>query len=1355
MIVPRTCTEILAGNADQQQKEKSQPLEAFQGVPAYVMLGDPGAGKTTAFEVECESLGEKAYLITARDFMTFDPQGHPEWRHKTLFIDGLDEIRVGAKDTRTPFDQIRGRLDTLERPCFRLSCREADWLGENDRKHLESVSPDFRVKVLRLDPLTLCDVERILKDRGINTGEFIEAAQERGIDGLLTNPQALEMLAKVVGGGGGWPESRMETFEMACRQMVREHNAEHQAAQQSGSPPSLDQLLDAAGHICALQLISGGAGYTLRDQPDEEYPDLDQCGYDSPSVVRFAIATKLFQGASSNRFTSVHRHLAEFLGARYLARVIQDGLPPRRVVSLMTGEDGTVVTEMRGLSAWLAANCQDARPDLIERDPIGVGLYGDIHEFSTEDKGALLASLKVKVSLIENAYRLDFVWRIAEAFGGLATSEMEPLLREVLADGGHDRDHQLFTDFVLRFLAEGAPLAGLSGILLELVRDDTRWPRVSTSALKAFIHNCPGTQDEVLELKSLLADIRTGRVSDSDNELLGILLYELYPRDLTGSEVWDCFFETRNREFFFGMFYGFFMHGLLQKSSNDQIAKLLDGLHERFSSMRHALEAGGRLENLPVKLLARGLQAHGDKLATNRLYDWLNVGFRGNLRGFPVGDPKDIQEIRLWLKQRPIVQKNIVFEGLSRCPVTNEVQLDAFKVLKRWYGATQPPDFGLWCLKQAVAMVESKPLVAESLLEWAVRAHTEESSNEGLSLGILKDHTRKNERLKIRLDRLLAPRSISPLEQKYLEQERTFTEERQRKKEEWIEYLRSQKTALRENRVEPALLDHLARAYFGHFYDLPGDDGPEIISKLLRGDLDLIDACLKGLCGTVDRQDVPEIEEILDLRKRERRYFFSLPFLAGLAEIQRTVGGDSARWNNNRIRKGLIFYFCEANAGFRAFWYQRLLEARPETVADMQVRFAVTEFRCGRGKINNLRELAHDPEHAQVAKRAVMPLLRAFPTRCKVNQIQALNSLILAAVQHSEKKAFQELIEWKLSLKRMNVAQRVHWLVAGAIVSPREFHERLNEFVEDREGRIRHLTTFFFSQGSLQPSIPELDDKVMELVIRLVGRYFQPGQFEEGWGVQPAMEASRLVNDLIQRLSASPTSYAREALDSLCFDPTLERWHEVLSQARDSQRVIRRDAGYRHPSIEQVCQTLNDGTPANVADLAALLVGRFEEIGSRINTNNANYWRPYWNEDENQKRTTPKHENSCRDALLYDLRLYFPNAEPEIQYVNNTRADIRVSYGGFQVPVEIKKASNSHLWEGLRDQLIAKYTREPATGGYGIYLVFWFDEKPTPPQRSGTTPSSPQEVKEQLKAKLSREEKSKIAVCVIDVSRPD
>ena len=122
--------------------------------------------------------------------------------------------------------------------------------------------------------------------------------------------------------------------------------------------------------------------------------------------------------------------------------------------------------------------------------------------------------------------------------------------------------------------------------------------------------------------------------------------------------------------------------------------------------------------------------------------------------------------------------------------------------------------------------------------------------------------------------------------------------------------------------------------------------------------------------------------------------------------------------------------------------------------------------------------------------------------------------------------------------------------------------------------------------------------------------------------------------------------------------------------------MIRRDAGYRHPGIEQVCQTLNGGTPASAADLAALLMDRLQEVALDIRRGNTDDWRQYWNVDYRGRPVDPRPEESCRDTLLSDLRQRLPegvSAEPEGQYANDKRADIRVSCRDFQVPVEAKE----------------------------------------------------------------------------------
>ena len=1349
MIVPRTCTEIQKKNGKQVQNAASQPLKTFRDKPAYVLLGDPGAGKTTAFEAERKMLGEEACLITARDFLTFEPQSHPEWSDKTLFIDGLDETRVGANDARTPFDQIRGRLDALGKPHFRLSCREADWLGANDQKHLESVSPDSKVMVLRLNPLTDSDIADILNARpDIGDAQtFIALAKDRGVDGLLANPQTLNMLADVVAQGGGWPESRKETFEMACGQMVREHNEEHQAAQESNTPPAPDQLLDAAGRLCAVQLISGVVGYTLHGQADEEYPAPDQCDYDRREVVRSALVTRLFKSESNNRFSLVHRHIAEFLGARHLAEVIKSGLPTRRIIALIVGEDGSVVTEMRGLSAWLAAHCENARADLIERDPIGVGVYGDIGKFSTNEKRALLKALKHEVP------RLDSSWRMAADFGALATPDMESDIEEVLNNSNRDRDHQIFTDFVLRVLRKGGPLPNFSELLLEIVRDDTRWPRVNYAALDAFIHNCSDIEDKTSKLKVLLSDIHTGSLSDDDNELLGTLLAQLYPQELPPSKVWDYLSEEGNPELI-GRHLQFWDTELIEKSSDEQVVELLDNLQPRLPRLQPVLDVRD-LDNLPLNLLARGLKAHGDQLDTECLYDWLDVGFAENQdESWPLAE-KAIHGIRAWLEQRPEVQKTVILEGLFRCPESAEFWWQAANVQKRLYEACLPPDFGLWCLNQAVAMADAKPRVAEYLLERAVRTHTDQSNNQGLSLEVLQEHTQRNETLRAYLDQLLAPPSISPRRQEWQERTRTLSEEQRQREEQWLEYVRSNEAALRENRAAPYLLHQIALRYFGDSINVRSIGGPKDLEQELRYP-SLIDAALLGIRGVIDREDVPDIEEILALR--EKGHYLGCPFLAALAEIERTAPEEICRLTENQMRKALAFHYWLSSSK-DPNWYQLLLNSRPDIVADVLIQSGKSQLRGSNEHIYGLFALAHREDHSQVAKHASLPLLRAFPTRCKLKQIKNLDYLLWAAIQHADRASLQELIEKKLSRKSMNNAQRVHWLAAGIIVSPRAYNNLLRDFVEGHERRTRRVVGFFYSEHSMQFSIDELGIVSLELLIRLVGSYVGSDQLKaEGW-VTPEMKAAYLVNDLIQRLAASPAKDASDALDRLLAYPALSRWRDMLSWGQNAQQVTWRDASYSHPTIEQVCRTLNGGTPANPGDLAALVMDRLLELADQIRRGNTDDWSQYWNEPH-KKSPTPKHEDRCRDALLSDLQLRLRllqgvDAQPEGQYANDKRADIRVSYEDFQVPVEIKKNMHRDLWSALRNQLIAQYTIDPNTDGYGIYLVFWFGKDRTQPPPSGTRPANAEELKNRLEATLSPDEARKISVCVIDVSRPD
>jgi len=554
--VARTCTEITPGRTDH------RPLEAFRAVPAYVLLGDPGAGKATEFRGECADLGDRATYVTARDFVALDLDSHPEWQGTTLFIDGLDEMRAGASDARVPLDEIRNRLDRLGRPSFRLSCREADWLGPNDRRSLEAVSPNSTIRVLMLDELSeKAASELLVAEIGIdNADTFRDEARSRGLGAMLRNPQSLKLLTKAVRPGNAWPDSRLATLDLACRKMATEYNDEHR---HGGRRHPTEVVLDAAGHLCALLLLCGVEGCELAsgdltaDSVSSGLVSLDDLGdttlVPSREVIKAALATNLFRPEGETGRVPSHRLIAEFLVGRYLANLIERGLPARRVVALMTGpSDGRVVTALRGLSAWLAAHPGEARSQLIDADPVGVGLYGDIGGFTHLDRERLLRSLVEFAALgpvFGHAWQddraLGYGDDTARAFRFLASADMLESIRSVLRTPAGQPQRDRTTAFMAEVLSEAEESAKESLIplvpqLRTIIRDPDRPPWVTARALDAYIHIAPPDEHSARVLVELLEAIRDGVTPDPGEGMRVTLLEHLYPTVIGAAEVWRC-----------------------------------------------------------------------------------------------------------------------------------------------------------------------------------------------------------------------------------------------------------------------------------------------------------------------------------------------------------------------------------------------------------------------------------------------------------------------------------------------------------------------------------------------------------------------------------------------------------------------------------------------------------------------------------------------------------------------------------------------------------------------------------------------------------------------------------------------
>lgn len=111
--------------------------------------------------------------------------------------------------------------------------------------------------------------------------------------------------------------------------------------------------------------------------------------------------------------------------------------------------------------------------------------------------------------------------------------------------------------------------------------------------------------------------------------------------------------------------------------------------------------------------------------------------------------------------------------------------------------------------------------------------------------------------------------------------------------------------------------------------------------------------------------------------------------------------------------------------------------------------------------------------------------------------------------------------------------------------------------------------------------------------------------------------------------------------------------------------------------------------------------------------------------------------------------------QPEGRYADDKREDIRASFGGFNIPVEIKKSMHPQLWTAISQQLVAKYTRDPGAEGYGVSVVLWFGVQPKVPMPlKGTRPRSACELRGILREGLGDEERMKISIVVLDVEEP-
>ena len=1307
-----------------------------------VILGDPGLGKTVLTEWLGDRPGAK-YVVAG----TFTRHPKPETlisEGQRIVVDGLDQIASAAPGGAV--EAVPKQLAAMGYPPFILSCREADWLGAADRIRIKDDYGD-EPALLRLQPFTRDDARTFLSREfpEIDPLGLLDHIAERGIDALYGNPLTLRMLGEVAQLSGSLPETRADLFDRACRVMLKEKNPHHHGA--SHTQTGEEELLLAAGAVCATQLLCDRVGvYT---GPNAETPDgflhvADVNGLPRCATANEAVKTRLFQGEGENLFTHVHRVIAEFLGAKWLARCFEDNISKKRMLGLFRQGEG-VPTSLRGLHAWIVHFSEPLAGHCIAADPYGVLRYGDAERLSLEQARTLLSALE-QLSERDPYFRSEDWGR--HPASGLIRSEFRDYIRALIES--RDRRTQ-FSDLLLEAMV-GTDLARDMKPALEAIMFDMDcFYHVRACAWEALriADDREDWEPAILRLVGLgdpdsarlafdiLTDFGAGKFS------LAVVIDAVLTHIGFGDGADTAWLSRGVR---------YIPDGIFEGLDTAELAALLDGIVDRARPQFDGVDHSSRFDFADIvrRLAVQVLEADS-AVEPERVWSWLSW-FDGS-EGYKNETKKQLGSI---------FRDNLVL----RAALVEYVLLT-------------PCEDNAWLAGHALGrtgldLYPTSEDVAGSLRAWRLRASDGPMDarmwRDLLQLGrtadgippALHDAATEAANGNAELLSILAELSDTSEPQWKIEQEERRSArkaERQRVVQVQRAYFAARATDVAAGNVHvlatPAGV-YLDRPYVhdGHLR-FDSEDSPVARMHDFLGE-DLGEQVMAGFVAVLERNDLPSPRSIAETHCGNQYWIAEPSMICGVAEmLRRRLPLDAI----DRRTLAAAYMACQrdpqsnAVGGIDIGAELEKTQFRNEAEWEEHFRESIEpQMDRGHEHVSELYRLTHDPDLGGLAARLAVDWLRRYPAMPLSDQTELLD----CALRNSPQDTIRALVVASRATVHPSYGSMLLWLSADFAVDFDNRRAWLNEAATDDPALLWNI------RGRVAPRENSRSDKFtvdqLAFIVEAFGttweRIDRPTGVVTSGNTNP-WDATEFIRDTISAIAGRPTPEATEALQRLAGDHA-PSYIDTLKHALAQQLRARRDAEYQPPTIIQFQAVMANGLPESVDDMRAYLADRIEDLQDRIRGSNTDMWEAYWND-----QGRPRGENFCRNRMIEHISGRLPESirfEPEFHMPGQKRADIAAIRNAVGLPVEIKGQWHRDVWNAASDQLDANYARDWRTDGRGAYVVLWFGDVPKKQLRRHPDglgrPDSPKALRQLLIDRLPEECRSRIDVFVIDVSYP-
>lgn len=1301
-----------------------------------VVLGEPGAGKSKLVREFAEKSGSQLYRASELPlFESISQTVLPE----RIIIDGLDEIT--AYKPGEPIVEVWGKLASHQHPNFVLTCRAVDWQHAANTTIISGRWQQAPV-VGQLLPLNDTEITRFIaaEDSTQDGAAFLKEAQKRDVADLLRNPQNLRMLLKTVK-SSGWPTTRSELFDRACAALVAEDNEMHGSLGSSVRPTN-DVLLQAAGFVCAQLLLSGmgsiavdGVSTTTRKNITDFTSDV----FDT-SIIRQALATKIFRPAGHDTVEPCHRTVAEYLAARWLTGALSNQLSLTRLERLLYGNDYIVPSALRGLHAWLATLSPSVAKTFIVRDPYGFFRYGDAAALTIEQAKHLLQTLKTLAEV--DPYFRSEDWHAT--FGrGLARAELRDDIIGVIRNPATATSYQL-SHLIIESIQGDDFADSIAEDLLALVLDASATPVERHAAVEALAEckTQPNWPETVEKLRKF-----------GDTESLRIALEYILQDNagaFSGSAIAEILLEIAEAMAAEdGSNYAGIGWGLHKKMSVLQLEDALQVLSEKIppETSPRRRRGNGEAEAWLYRFVQERLERAAPPQAST-LWSWLKYSERHSYHRSEWD--KYSGE---FFSQQPEYRRAVQAEALASAPNAQDLWLMLFHM--------GDASSGLWLREDDVifhlnAQLADRQKYADWTKRWRGLVQWARMNRD--FTGAALDHARQQAAQYTELQEELTDLERPPerdYQKEWKQQERQYKrKENQETRKRHEEYKKIQ-NQLPSGQPLGAFYE-IANSYLGRYNNIRGETGLERIAHL--SGQEIVPLALEGIAAAAAKADIPTPRQMTELRANESKHYFLEPVLLVHCAILASNGNSLAELPLPVAASAL------AACQWGVHWLgddttpdlQKQLEAVVFANKDDKEAFLRDTFEpflaIGAEHISGLYRLARSEEFEDVAGALSLEWLKRFS---KLSS-SSLKDLIRASIRYMPAEETVQLVRKQIETSKWeNEEQRGIWMGAAFLLDYTHYREILSAYADEDKTHLWSIREMAFPDREQGGYWPQLTPEQNHFLITKFGGLWPPADHpSSGWGGdQNPWDASQFIAARINALATDISDQAATLLRGIVNEPGLSGYQNQIKHVLVQQSRRRAEAHKSTPSLEGVRNVLLQGEPANIDDLQALVIDELVLLQRRLQDGTTNGVQAFW------ENGNPRGENYCRDRIVEHLTPYLEQKFKVRCYTESTmpdsnRCDFLNTSAAMDLPVEVKGQWHREVWTAALDQL-QNYTREYRAEGRGIYLVLWFGNIPgkNPPGIEGESPPQrAQEFEVLLRKQLDGKLSDLTRLFVLDVS---